>query len=90
MEPDKDDKKKFNYCKINNPEEKYCHNKKKAEKEYAKNITEDEVYNKLFISKTSNQDNDRKIFIAGSGATSHMVNSEDNMTNLKDTEKNSP
>ena len=45
--------------------------------------------NYLF-AKTSNQKHDIKIFITDYGATSHMLNSEDNMTNLKDTEKNSP
>ena len=38
----------------------------------------------MFIAKTSNQEHDSKIFIADSGATAHMVNSEENMTNLKD------
>ena len=46
---------------------------KRAEKEYASNITEDIVYNKLFIAKTSNQYHDSQKFIEDSGATSHMV-----------------
>ena len=33
--------------------------------------------------KTTNQNHDIEIFIAYFGATSHMVNSEENMTNLK-------
>ena len=44
------------------------------------------LYDELYIAKTSNQEHDSEIFIADSGATSHMVNLENNMTNLKDTE----
>ena len=47
-------------------------------------FTEDVIYEKLFIMKTSNQDHDGEKLIADSGATSHMVNLEENMTNLKD------
>ena len=38
------------------------------------------------FAKMRNQKYDSDRFIADSGATSHMVNSEENMTNLKDTE----
>ena len=41
--------------------------------------------NYLF-AKTSNQKHDIKIFITDYGATSHMLNSEDNMTNLNNAE----
>ena len=61
--------------------------KKKVEKESANNVTEDVVYNELFIAKTSNQGHASETFIPDSGATSHMVNLEENMTNLKDTKK---
>ena len=69
---------------MNNHEEKVCYKKKKSEKESANNITEDIVYNELFVAKTSNKEHDRKIFIVDCGSTSHIVNSENNMTNLKD------
>ena len=36
--------------------------------------------------KTSNKDHDNENFIADSGATSHMVNSEEKITNLKNVE----
>ena len=51
-----------------------------------KNVTENVVYNELFITKISNKEHDREIFIADSGAMSHMVNSEENITNLKNAE----
>ena len=38
---------------------------------------------KYLFAKASNQEHDRKIFIAYSGAMSHMLNSEENITNLK-------
>ena len=68
------------------PQRNYFYNKKKAEKEYKKNVTEYVIYNKLFIAKTSNQEHDKENFIADFVATSHMVNSEENMTNLKNNE----
>ena len=34
--------------------------------------------------KAPNQEHDRKTFIANYGATSHILNSEENMSNLKD------
>ena len=40
----------------------------------------------MFIAKTSNQDHDSETFITDSGATSYIVNLEENMTNLKDAE----
>ena len=40
----------------------------------------------MFITKTPNQENGIIFFIEDSGATSQMVNSEGNMTNLKDIE----
>ena len=40
----------------------------------------------MFIAKKPNQEQDSEIFIMDSGATSQMVNLEDNMTNLKETE----
>ena len=70
---------------MNNHEEKYCYRKKRAEKVSANIITEDVFYDEIFIAKTSNQEYDSKIFIVDSGSISHMVNSEDNMTNLKET-----
>ena len=39
-----------------------------------------------YYFKKSNRDHDSEIFITYYGATSHTVNSENNMTNLKDTE----
>ena len=68
---------------MNNDEEKYFYNKKKSEKESTNNIIEDLVYDELFIAKTSNQKHVGETFIEYSSATSHMVNSEENMTNLK-------
>ena len=40
----------------------------------------------MFIAKTSKQECDIENLIADSVATSHMVNSEENMTNLKNDE----
>ena len=48
----------------------------KGEKESANNVTGYVVYNELFIPKKSNQEHSREMFIADSGATPHMVNSE--------------
>ena len=45
---------------MNNNEEKYCYEKIRAEKEYANNVTEDAIYEKLFIATTSNQEHDIK------------------------------
>ena len=70
---------------MNNNKEKDCYKKKKAGKEYENNVTESIVCNKLFTAKTSNQKHDKGIFIADSGATSHMVKSENYITKLKDT-----
>ena len=58
----------------------------KSGKRICKNIIEYVPYYKLFITKTSNQEHDREIFIADYVDTSHMLNSEYHMTNLKDTE----
>ena len=44
------------------------------------------MYDRNFIMKMSNQNHESKTFIVDSGATSHMVNSEENMTNLRDAE----
>ena len=45
----------FNHCKINNNEEKgFCKNKN-TEKDFANNITEDIIYDELFIAETPNQ-----------------------------------
>ena len=70
---------------MKNREEKDFY-KRKRRKYSAKNVTEDVVYDELFISKTSDMEHDRKMFIADSGVMSHMVNSEENITNLKDSE----
>ena len=40
----------------------------------------------MFIAKMSNQNYDINKFIVDFGATSHMINSEENMTNHKDSE----
>ena len=40
----------------------------------------------MFIAKTSNQEYDSEHLIEDSVATSHMVNSEENMMNLKNDE----
>ena len=77
-----DNKKKLNYFKMNNNEDKDCYRKKNMEEEYSNKFTEDVIYNTLFIVKSSNQEHDSKIFIVDSGAISHMVNLEENMTNL--------
>ena len=39
---------------------KKSYKKKKAENEHENNVTEDVIYNKLFIEKTSSQDHDKK------------------------------
>ena len=70
---------------MNNQEEKQIYKNKKAEKESEKNVTEDVIYDELFIAKTSMQHHDRKILIVHSGNTSHMVNLKGNMKTLKDT-----
>ena len=44
------------------------------------------MYDKSFIVNTSRQEHDRETFIADSGTTSHKVNLEENMTNLRDSE----
>ena len=69
---------------MNNHKEKYYYKKKKAEKQSSNNATEDVIYNELFIVRKSNQEHDSEIFIMDSGATSHMVYLEENMTNLND------
>ena len=56
----------------------------KGRKRICKNIIDEVFYDELFIVKTSNQDHDGKTFIMDSSAMSHMVNSEENITNLKD------
>ena len=61
-------------AEINNHERKYCYKKKYAVKESENNITEDIIYNKFFIAKTSNQKYNSKTFITNSSATSHMLN----------------
>ena len=71
---------------MKNHEENDCYRKKTSYKEYTKNVTENVICNKLFITKISNQEHDSKTFIADSGATPHMVNSEENMTNLNNAE----
>ena len=58
---------------------------KKAEK-CVNNVTEDVICDKIFIMKILNKEHDRKKCIVDSSATSHMINSEENMTNLKNTE----
>ena len=70
-----------------NPEEKDCHKNKNAKKGSENNVKEDAVYDELFIAKTSNQEHDSETFIADYGATSHMLNLEENTTNLKDAQK---
>ena len=40
------------------------------------------VYDEIFIAKISKQEHDSETFILDSGATSHMVNTEENITNL--------
>ena len=65
---------------------KHCYKNKKAEKESTSNNTEYVIYDGLFTIKTSNLDHDRKIFIVDYVSRSHMVNSEENMTNLKNSE----
>ena len=77
-----ENKNKFNYCKMNNHEEKYCYRRKKAKTKDAKNVTEEIIYDKLFIVKELNQKCDSETFIADSDAMSHMVTPEENMTNL--------
>ena len=69
---------------MKNHEEKDCYKKEKAEKEYAKNLTEYVINVEPFIFLTSNQNHDSEKFIADSGAKSQMVNLEENMTKLKD------
>ena len=59
--------------------------KEKVEQESAKKATEDVIYNKLFIRKNVNPNQDSKTFIADSGATSHVLNLKENMKNLKNT-----
>ena len=54
------------------------------EEESTNNVTEEVIYNKIFIAKISNQSHDKETFIVDSNSTSHMVNSEENMTNFKD------
>ena len=39
-----------------------------------------------YLLKTQNQDHDRETFIADFGATSHMVNTEENVANPKGAE----
>ena len=68
---------------MENDKEKDWHKNKRAEKEYSNNVTEDVIYDELFIAKISNQEHEHELFIAGSGATSNMVNLEEKMTNLK-------
>ena len=41
------------------------------------------IRDRLFIAKFSSQKNYGKTFIANSGATSHMVTTQENMTNLR-------
>ena len=50
-------------------EERDFHKKTKT----ANSVTEDIIYDKLFVVKTSNQEHGRKTFIADCGATSYMV-----------------
>ena len=69
---------------MNNKEEKHFYRRKKAEKEYANNVTEYVIYNEPFMKKKPNQEHYSETFIAESGATSHMVNPEEKMMNLKD------
>ena len=71
---------------MTNHEEKDCHKKKMAGKWSENKVIEYVIYDKLFITKTSNQEHDKEIFIMDSGATSHLINSEENMTNHKDSE----
>ena len=52
----------------------------------AKKSTEEIIYEKLLIVKTSNQNYDRETFIVDSVATSHIIKLEENMMNLKDAE----
>ena len=59
---------------------------KKGPKKSSTNYTEEVIYDKLFIWKTSNQNYDSETFIADSGATSHMLNPEENTKNRKDKE----
>ena len=42
-----------------------------------KKVTEDIVYDELFIAKKSNLDHDIETFVMDSRATSHMINSDD-------------
>ena len=57
--------------------------RKRKENNPQKNVTEDVIYDKMFITKTLNQNHGSEKFISDSGATLHMVNSEGNLTNLK-------
>ena len=58
----------------------------KCGKRIHKNVTEEVIDKKLFIIKKPNQDHEGETFIADSGAISHMVNSEENMANLNNSE----
>ena len=53
--------------------------KKKTQKDSANIIAKEVIYKELFIARTSNQKYDREKFIANSGATSHLMSSEENM-----------
>ena len=68
---------------MSNHEEKDVY-KKKRPKNSTKNVTEEVIYNELFITKIPNQKYYSKIFITDCSSMLHMVNSEENMTNYKD------
>ena len=61
---------------MNNNKENNFYKRKNSEKESANNVTEEFIYNILFIVKNSNQNYNSKTFIADYSATPHMVNLE--------------
>ena len=60
--------------------------RRKRRENNLKNVTELIIYNKTVIAETSKQEHIIETFIADSGAMSHMVNLEENMTNFRDAE----
>ena len=56
----------------------------KFQKGSCKNITEEIIHIELFIMKFSSHKYDSETFIVDSSDMSHMVTTEENMTNLRD------
>ena len=67
---------------MNNHKENDCHKRKKSKKDAKNSVTEEVVHDKLYIAKGSSNKYDSNTFIPDSGVTSHMITTEENISNL--------